>query len=250
MDPDLDAAARALGLRFRDPSLLRTGVTHSSYVNEHPQDAPASNERLEYLGDAFLGMVVARKLYQDNPSMTEGELTEARSAIVRGETLCAAALELGLGDHLLLGQGEEQTGGRTKPTNLACALEALIGAVYLDQGHEAAEAFVLRVLETPIDHAGAKPVGQDPKSLLQMAAQARGLGAPTYNVLAMTGPGHDRTYTVEVVVSGQPLAMGQGRRKVDAERLAAAAALDEVETLEAGGNREPMAAQEEGPAGP
>ncbi|MDE2899428.1 MAG: ribonuclease III [Chloroflexota bacterium] len=250
MDPDLQAAAQALGVRFRDLSLLRLSLTHSSYVNEHPQDAPVSNERLEYLGDAFLGMVVARRLYLDNPSMSEGDLTEARSAVVRGETLCEAAIELGLGEHLLLGQGEEQTGGRSKPNNLACAMEALIGAVYLDQGHEAAEAFVVRVLEAHIGSAGAREVGQDPKSLLQVAAQARGLGAPSYNVLAMTGPGHDRTYTVEVVVAGEALAQGSGRRKVDAERLAAAAALEQVKALEAGGNREPMAAKEEGPASP
>ena len=242
MGPDLGPVEQVLGVRFRDPALLRLSLTHSSYVNEHPQDAPASNERLEYLGDAFLGMVVARKLYLVHPAMSEGDLTEARASVVRGETLSAAAVELGLGNYLLLGQGEEQTGGRAKPNNLACALEALVGAVYLDQGHEAAEAFVVRVLQHHIDAANSMQVGQDPKSLLQETAQAQGLGAPHYRVLSETGPGHERTFTVEVVVAGETLAQGSGRRKVDAERQAATAALASMKVPEADGGNEPEAA--------
>ena len=219
MDLDLDPVEQALGVRFRDRALLRLSLTHSSYVNEHPEDAPASNERLEYLGDAFLGMVVARRLYLERPAMSEGDLTEARASVVRGETLSAAAVELGLGDCLLLGQGEEQTGGRAKPSNLACALEALVGAVYLDQGHDAAEAFVLRVLRRHIDAASSRQVEQDPKSLLQMTAQARGLGAPRYRVLSETGPGHERTFTVEVAVAGEDA--GAGKRAAQGGRGAA-----------------------------
>lgn len=221
----MEAVEQALGVRFRDAALLRLSLTHSSYVNEHPQDAPASNERLEYLGDAFLGIAVARKLYLDHPEMTEGELTDARAAVVRGETLSQRAEELGLGGHLLLGQGEEQSGGRAKPSNLACALEAVVGAVYLDQGHEAAEAFVLRVFRPQIDGVAVSQRQQDPKSRLQETVQARGLGAPQYRVLSETGPGHERVFTVEVIVAGEARARGNGRRKVDAEREAAAAAL-------------------------
>lgn len=221
----MESLEQALGVRFRDRTLLRLSLTHSSYVNEHPQDAPASNERLEYLGDAFLGAVVARRLYLDHPDMTEGELTEARASVVRGETLSQRAGDIGLGDHLLLGQGEEQSGGRDKPGNLACAMEAVIGAIYLDQGHEAAESFILRVFKPEIDDAAAPQLLQDPKSRLQEAAQARGLGAPEYRLLSETGPGHARTFTVEVVVAGEALARGAGPRKVDAERQAAAAAL-------------------------
>lgn len=242
MGPDLGPVEEALGVRFRDAGLLRLSLTHSSYVNEHPQDAPASNERLEYLGDAFLGMVVARRLYLENPEMTEGDLTEARASVVRGETLSAVAVALGLGDYLLLGQGEEQTGGRAKPNNLACALEALVGAVYLDQGHEAAEAFVVRVLQPHIDAVDTQQAVQDPKSMLQEAAQARGLGAPRYLVLSETGPGHERTFAVEVVVAGKALAQGIGRRKVDAERQAASAALDHMATPGAGDGNESKAA--------
>ena len=242
MDPELELLERTIGVRFRDAELLRLSLTHSSYVNEHPQDSPVSNERLEYLGDAFLGMVVARRLYLEHPEMTEGDLTEARASVVRGETLSAAALELGLGEWLLLGQGEEQTGGRTKPNNLACALEALVGAVYLDQGHEAAEAFVIRVLQSDIDAVGARQIAQDPKSTLQETAQGRGLGVPSYRVLAETGPGHERTFTVEVVVAGEALAQGSGRRKVDAERQAAATALESMVDTEDGGANESKAA--------
>lgn len=242
MDRDLAQVEHALGVDFRDAGLLRMSLTHSSYVNEHPQDAPASNERLEYLGDAFLGMVVARRLYLDHPEMTEGELTEARAAIVRGETLSAAAGDLGLGEHLLLGQGEEQTGGRAKPNNLACALEALVGAVYLDRGHEAAEAFVLRVLQPYLGVAGTNQAPQDPKSQLQEMAQAKGLGIPRYRVLSETGPGHDRTFTVEVIVAGEAIAQGSGRRKVEAEREAARAAMAHMEGTDGGGANEPEAA--------
>ena len=242
MDLDLAQVEHVLGVDFHDAGLLRLSLTHSSYVNEHPQDAPASNERLEYLGDAFLGAVVARRLYLDHPEMSEGELTEARAFVVRGETLGAAAGELGLGEHLLLGQGEEQTGGRGKTNNLACAFEALVGAVYLDKGHEAAEAFVLRVLQPYIGAVGASQVAQDPKSLLQEMAQANGLGVPRYRVLSETGPGHDRTFTVEVVVADEALAQGSGRRKVEAEREAARSALTYIEGASTGGANEPETA--------
>ncbi len=225
MEPNVESVEKALGVRFRDPGLLRLSLTHSSYVNEHPQDAPVSNERLEYLGDAFLSAVVARRLYLDHPDMTEGELTEARASVVRGETLGQRAREIGLGEHLLLGQGEEQSGGREKPGNLACALEAVVGAIYLDQGHEAAEAFIFRAFATEIDGAASPKSLQDPKSQLQEAAQARGLGAPQYRLLSEIGPGHARTFTVEVIVAGEPLARGSSSRKVDAERRAASAAL-------------------------
>ena len=234
MDPALESVQQAMGVRFRDAALLRLSLTHSSYVNEHPQDAPASNERLEYLGDAFLGLVVARKLYLDHPDMSEGDLTEARASIVRGDSLSRCALDLGLGEHLLLGQGEEQTGGRTKPNNLACALEAVAGALYLDQGPEAAGAFVLRVLRPYLDAVVDRQVTQDPKSQLQETAQARGLGIPQYRTVSEWGPGHDPQFTVEVAVAGEALAQGSGRRKVDAERQAATAALALLTTSEAG----------------
>lgn len=216
----------AIGVHFRDPELLWLSLIHSSYINEHPLDAPVSNERLEYLGDALLGMAVANRLYRDYPEMPEGDLTAARAAIVCGECLSEAALELGLGGFLFLGQGEERSGGRTKPSNLAAVLEALVGALYLDQGYAEAESFGLRALKKQLDRIAADPVPQDSKSALQEAMQAQGRGTPTYKLLEETGPGHARTFTVEVLVAGEPLGQGSGQRKTDAEREAAKAALE------------------------
>ena len=216
----------AIGVHFQNSELLQLSLIHSSYINEHPLDAPVSNERLEYLGDALLGMAVANRLYQDYPEMPEGDLTAARAAIVCGECLSEAALDLGLGEFLYLGQGEERTGGRTKPSNLAAGLEALVGAIYLDKGYEEAEAFGLRVLKKQLDRIAADPVPQDSKSALQEAMQAQGRGTPRYRLLDETGPGHAKTFTVEVLVADESLGQGSGQRKTDAEREAARAALN------------------------
>jgi ribonuclease-3 len=227
----LKSVEAAIGVRFRDLELLQLSLIHSSYINEHPLDAPASNERLEYLGDALLGLVVANRLYQDHPEMPEGDLTAARASIVCGECLSEAALDLGLGRFLFLGQGEEQSGGRSKSSNLAAGLEALVGAVYLDQGYAEAEAFGLRILKKQIARITTDSVPQDPKSALQEIMQAQGRGAPTYRLLDETGPGHARTFTVEVLVVGESLGQGRGQRKVDAEREAAKVALEALENI-------------------
>ena len=227
MEPQqLSSIEAAIGVRFRDLELLKLSLIHSSYINEHPLEAPVSNERLEYLGDALLGLVVANRLYHDHPEMPEGDLTAARAAIVCGECLSEAASDLGLGGFLYLGQGEESGGGRAKSSNLASGLEALVGAVYLDQGYEEAEAFGLRVLRKQIDRIGVESVPRDAKSTLQEAMQAEGRGTPTYNLLDETGPGHARTFTVEVLVAGDSLGQGRGQRKSDAEQEAAKAALE------------------------
>ena len=229
MEPQqLKSVEAAIGVRFRDLELLKLSLIHSSYINEHPLDAPASNERLEYLGDALLGMAVANRLYQDLPEMPEGDLTAARAAIVCGECLSEAAADLGLGDFLFLGQGEEQSGGRSKPSNLAAGLEALVGAVYLDQGYAEAEAFGLRILKKQIDRIDIQSVPRDAKSTLQEAMQAEGRGTPTYNLLDETGPGHARTFTIEVLVAGESLGEGRGQRKSDAEQEAAKVALERL----------------------
>jgi ribonuclease-3 len=227
MEPQqLSSIEAAIGVRFRDLELLKLSLIHSSYINEHTLEAPVSNERLEYLGDALLGVVVANRLYHDHPEMPEGDLTAARAAIVCGECLSEAASHLGLGGFLYLGQGEESGGGRAKSSNLASGLEALVGAVYLDQGYEEAEAFGLRVLKKQIDRIGVESVPRDAKSTLQEAMQAEGRGTPTYNLLDETGPGHARTFTVEVLVAGDSLGQGRGQRKSDAEQEAAKAALE------------------------
>ena len=227
MEPQqLKSIEATIGVHFQNSKLLQLSLIHSSYINEHPLDAPVSNERLEYLGDALLGMAVANRLYQDYPEMPEGNLTAARAAIVCGECLSDAALELGLGEFLSLGQGEERSGGRTKPSNLAAGLEALVGAIYLDQGYEEAEAFGLRVLRRQLNRIAVAAVPQDSKSELQEAMQAQGRGTPTYRLLDETGPGHAKTFTVEVLVADESLGQGSGQRKTDAERDAARAALN------------------------
>ena len=230
MEPQqLRSVEAAIGVRFHDLELLKLSLIHSSYINEHPLEAPVSNERLEYLGDALLGIVVANRLYRDHPDMAEGDLTAARAAIVCGECLSEAAADLGLGGFLYLGQGEESSGGRAKSSNLAAGLEALVGAVYLDQGYAEAEAFGLRILKKQIDRTGVESVPRDPKSALQETMQAEGRGTPTYNLLDQTGPGHARTFTVEVLVGGDSLGQGRGQRKSDAEQEAAKAALERLD---------------------
>ena len=142
---DLAVLQQILGVSFKDPSLLEQALIHSSYVNENPGLALTSNERLEFLGDAILGSVIAEKLYQDLPSFTEGELTKLRATLVRRDTLARVARAIGLGDYLYLGKGEESSGGRHKPVNLAGALEAVIAAIYLDQSLVTAKNFILRL---------------------------------------------------------------------------------------------------------
>lgn len=209
-------------------------LTHSSYVNEHPEEAPASNERLEFLGDALIGYVVAARLYDDHPGMTEGDLTAARAALVRGESLAEVAAELRLGESLLLGQGEEATGGRSRASNLAGVFEAVVGAVYLDRGHETAGDLVLRLLGERLAAISPSTVPQDPKSRLQEAVQGRGEGTPAYRVVGEVGPEHARRFTAQVVLGEAVLGEGSGRRKLDAERAAAVAALASLEAAPRG----------------
>lgn len=222
----LNSIETAIGVHFSNAELLRLSLTHSSYINEHPLDAPVSNERLEYLGDALLGMVIAKKLYLDYPDMSEGDLTAARAAIVCGECLSEAALDLKLGQFLLLGQGEDRIGGRANPSTLAAGLEALIGAVYMDKGYEFAESFTIRILTKQIQRVATESLPRNPKAVLLENMQADGRGTPTYKLLDETGPGHSKTFTVEVVVSGEILGRGSGPRKTDAEREAAREALE------------------------
>ncbi len=220
---------QALDLSFRDQTLLRQALTHPSYINEHPEVADGSNQRLEFLGDAFIGLVVARELYRRHPQLDEGVLTELRSHIVRGQTLAAVARRLELGQHLLLGQGETASGGRERDSNLADALEALVGALLLDQGHRTAQRFLLRALRPELAQVGRRKVSKDPKSQLQEQLQRQGKAAPRYEVASMEGPAHHRRFTVRVLVDDVVTGTGQGQRKVDAERQAALEALKRLE---------------------
>jgi ribonuclease-3 len=223
---DLLSVERAIGLTFVNPSLLEQSLVHPSYLNENSGFSLPSNERLEFLGDAVLGFVVAEKLYQDFPNLSEGKMTRLRSALVNGETLADLAFFLGLGDHLYLGRGEEASGGRTKRSNLAHVLEAIMGAILLDQGLGAAKDFILRLLEKELQKAISKRWGGDYKSWLQEIVQARERLTPIYQTIEVGGPEHERNFWVEVSVGYEVLAKGKGKSKRAAEREAARAALE------------------------
>ncbi|HEY8490802.1 MAG TPA: ribonuclease III [Dehalococcoidia bacterium] len=225
---DLEELQTLLDVQLRDPSLLGQALVHRSFLNENPGAAPQSNERLEFLGDAVLGCVVAERLYQEYQDLPEGQLTELRAALVRGETLARVAARYRLGDFLLLGRGEEASGGRERTLNLARALEAVVGAVFLDGGFEGAKAFVLRCLRPELQALGPGVVLTDAKSRLQHLAQAMYQQTPSYRTVATEGPDHAKQFTVEVSVGDQVLGVGRGRSKQAAEKEAARLALEEL----------------------
>lgn len=196
---------------------------HRSWCAEHP--GHPSNERLEFLGDAVLGLIVTDCLYRAHPDLEEGALTDLRKTVVNSVTLAEVAEGLGVGEHLLLGKGEELSGGREKPSILADAMEAIIGAAYLDQGLEGATALVLEVLGDRI--ASAQADGADHKSRLQELAAHRFSSVPRYEV-ETTGPDHARTFYVTVTIDGETHGTGVGRSKKQAEQAAARAAVDRL----------------------
>ncbi len=225
---ELAVLQEILGVSFKDLSRLEQALVHSSYINENPDFAPTSNERLEFLGDAILGLVVAEKLYQDLPSFTEGEMTKLRAALVRRDALARAARAISLGDYLYLGKGEEASGGRRKPVNLAGALEAVIAAIFLDQGSATAKNFILRLLNKELQKVVSQGAGVDYKSQLQELIQAREQQTPAYYVIEAKGPDHDRRFTVEVRAGDTVLGRGSGKSKKEAETEAARSALERL----------------------
>jgi ribonuclease III len=218
---DLKNFQEKLNIRFNNPSLLELALVHSSYINEKPGVAPNSNERLEFLGDAVLGLVIAEKLFEDFPLSAEGELTRLRSALVRRETLAQVARIIDLGNYLFLGKGEESGGGRQKPANLAGAFEALIAAIYLDKGLAAAKIFILDLFGPEIYKQANQGAETDYKSKLQEIIQAEHQIAPSYYVIDATGPDHAKLFTVEVRIGNDVLGTGTGKSKKIAEMEAA-----------------------------
>lgn len=224
----LAALQETLGGTFNDLSLLEQAVVHSSYINETPGFVLVSNERLEFLGDAVLGLVIAEKLYQDFPDLTEGEMTRLRSALVRRDTLARVAEAIGLGNYLYLGKGEEASGGRQKPVNLAGAMEAVIAAVYLDQGSAVARDFILNVLGEELTKVIGRRAIADYKTQLQELIQSRQQLVPAYRIVEAVGPDHDKRFTVEVMVGDIVLGRGSGKSKKSAETEAARSALEQL----------------------
>lgn len=222
--------AGRLGHRFTDPGLLTEAITHRSWCGE--RSGVASNERLEFLGDAVLGLAVADHTYHHFPDLPEGKLAKIRAAVVNARVLAEIADELDIGSALRLGKGEEGSGGRTKPSILADAVEAVIGAVFLDDGWGAARPIVLRLLGDRIERAAAEPDDFDHKSRLQELAVHIGQGPPRY-VVAGSGPDHDRRFRAEVFVGGTLRGAGEGSSKKDAEQEAARRAW--IEGLEVSG---------------
>ena len=225
---DLAELQKILGVSFPQSELLTQALTHSSYANENPGIAPASNERLEFLGDAILGLIVAENLYRDFPSMSEGEMTRLRSILVKQETLARVAESIRLGSYLYLGKGEEASGGREKPANLARALEAVIAAIYLDHGSAIAEQLVLDILDTELLKTLYQGAIIDYKSQLQELLQSKTQQTPVYNLIETQGPDHNKKFTVEVRIGNDVLAIGIGRSKKKAETEAARIALEKL----------------------
>lgn len=223
---DLAGLQRNMGVSFKDDSHLELALVHSSYINENPAPGQTSNERLEFLGDAVLGLVVAERLYREYPRCSEGEMTRLRSAVVRQDTLARGARTINLGDYLYLGKGEEADGGRQKPANLEAALEAVIAAVFLDGGLTAARNFILRLLEEELEKAISLGPVTDYKSALQELTQSRQRITPTYRITNTSGPDHGKTFTVEVTLKGKVVGSGTGKSKKAAETEAARQALD------------------------
>ena len=222
---NLPTLQEVLGVFFNDPSLLERALFHRSYVNEYPDIAPVSNERLEFLGDAVLGLVIAEILFRDFHRLTEGKMTKLRAALVCQETLARMAEDVSLGDYLYLGKGEEASGGRRKTANLARVLEAVIGAIYLDQGLVIASDFISRLFSRELRKVARWGAGLDYKSRLQEAVQSRGQTTPVYRVIEEEGPDHDKRFTVEVRVGRKVLGRGSGKSKKTAEVAAARFAL-------------------------
>jgi ribonuclease-3 len=216
---------------FRDRGLLEHALTHKSRAAEDATGGVADNESLEFLGDAVLGLVVADVLFQQYPNYTEGQKSKVKAAVVSTQSLARRAEEIQLGDHLILGRGEEKTGGRFKQALLADAYEALIAAIYLDGGLDAAKAFLRRELKEAIDAGIAQTFAPDYKSALQERLQGLGHPLPEYRVSGSEGPDHRKTFTIEVVVSGEVLGTATGRAKKEAEQEAARLALAHLDAM-------------------
>jgi ribonuclease-3 len=226
--PNFSSFAKQLGLSFNNLDLLIEALTHRSYLNEHREYAGSHNERLEFLGDAVLELAVTDFLFKKFPATPEGELTSYRAALVNTVSLSATAQALGVNDFLLLSKGESKDTGRAREVIRADALEAIIGAIYLDSGYANAEAFIAKNLYHKIDEVISKRSYQDAKSRFQEIAQEKKGTTPAYETLSEVGPDHNKRFTVGVFIADEEIARGEGQSKQEAEQSAAQAALDKT----------------------
>ena len=224
---ELSELQNRLGYTFRDEGLLRLALTHPSVAHEGGAPVP-HNQRLEFLGDAVLQLVLTRELYEKFPAFDEGPLTKARAKLVNRRTLAEHARALDLGPHLILSRGEEMHGGRERPSALADTFEALLGAIFLDGGYGAAREFILREFSAAFGKLTVPPTIENPKGELQELLQVRSPESPQYHVVSATGPDHDRVFECIVEHGGVELARGRGKSKKAAESEAALAALKKL----------------------
>lgn len=226
MQKDFKTFEQSIGLEFNDLALLRQAFTHRSYLNEHRGEGAGHNERLEFLGDAVLELIATHFLYEKYPDKDEGDLTAYRAALVNAVTCSEVAQEIGMNDFLLLSRGESKDTGRARNILLANAFEALVGAIYLDLGYDAARDFIGKRLFPKIDEIVKNRLWQDSKSALQEKAQEEEGVTPHYAVVKETGPDHDKHFIVGVYIKDVLLAEGSGKSKQEAEQSAARGALD------------------------
>lgn len=220
-----------LNYQFKTYVDIEAALTHRSYIIEHPKEAAIDNERLEFVGDAILGLTIAGQLYAEASMYAEGELSKYRAAIVCEPTLADAARKLDLGTYLRLGHGEEKSGGRDRDSNLSNALEAVFAAIYLDGGFEDARTVILNVMQPYYNKALSGELQKDYKSrLLELVQSFTDLPAMTFNIIDESGPVHDRIFTAEVRLGDRILGTGQGKSKKQAEQQAAKTALETIKT--------------------
>lgn len=221
----LGALQAALGYEFKDKGLLSEALTHKSYYYEHRSQCKSYNERLEFLGDSVLSLMVAERLYGIAPPMDEARMSKIKSYVVKGSILSEAATRLGIGEMLLMGKGEQETGGRTKPSLLANAMEAIIGAIFLDAGFSASRSIVMSLIGQRLDEALKSGELHDYKTDLQEICQDEYAVLPEYKVISESGEEHSKVFTVQVLVNGSPLGHGTGKSKKEAQQNAAREAL-------------------------
>jgi ribonuclease III len=224
--PDFTKFEKKIGIHFNDPSLLEQAFTHRSYINENRTMRNAHNERLEFLGDAVLELVITNYLFHEFPDKPEGDLTSFRSAVVNTSSISTAGGELGMNDFLLLSRGERKDEGRARQYILANTFEAVIGAIYLDQGYDTARDFIGTNLFHRVHDIVEKELWQDAKSRFQELAQEKTSITPTYETLTEDGPDHDKSFTVGVFLNEEKVSEGTGKSKQEAEQEAAQKGLD------------------------
>lgn len=224
----MDALQATIAYTFQNPALLSTALNHSSYANERRGNSEKSNERLEFLGDSVLGFIVANHLYRNFPDFPEGRMTRLRAELVCEQSLHAVAEQIHLGQYIKLGKGEEHTGGRSRPSILADAVEAVIAALYLDGGMEAARAFIETYILHDLDD-GAEQCRTDYKTTLQELVQRQSGQVLAYEMIGERGPEHNKLFTAQVVLNGQVIGTGDGHTKKAAEQEAAKCALEALQ---------------------